>query len=310
MFYDAHSSILNYSNCYGDMADKRIEELVPDIYALVKTKGWFHDSLATDLANNVSGRLQSQFTERAERPTLRLSKMGPRCPCALWYSIHHPELGEPMPPWAEIKFSFGHILEAYIIALVKAAGHSVEGEQKHVELDSIVGHLDCIIDGCIVDVKSCSSRQFIKFKTHAISQSDDFGYLDQLDGYVNASLDDPLVTCKDRGYILAVDKTLGHLKLYPHEVSHDRTNTLRGRIRTYKEILARTTPPPCTCKYIPHGKSGNLQLDTRASYSPFKYCCNPGLRTFIYADGPIYLTEVRRKPDVPEVDRHGNVILN
>src|SRR5258705_10453876 len=161
-----------------------IETLIPDIYSLVKTRGWLDDERSEGLATSISRRLQGQFSERTEKPTLRLSQMGPRCPCALWYSLHHPEMAQPVPAWAEIKFSYGHVLEAYIIALAKAAGHKVEGEQDHVELDGIVGHIDCCMEACVVDVKSSSSRSFIKFKDRSISQNDPFGYLDQLDGYV------------------------------------------------------------------------------------------------------------------------------
>lgn len=284
-----------------------ITTLVPDIYALVKTKGWFHDDLAADLANNVSQRLQLQFEERTKRPTLRLSQMGPRCPCALWHSIHHPELGEPLQAWAEIKFSYGHILEAYLIALAKAAGHDVKGEQRHVELDHIVGHLDCIIDGCVVDVKSSSSRSFLKFGDKSISKDDAFGYLDQLDGYVVASHSDPDVTVKDRGYLLAVDKQLGHVCLYEHYINERK---IRDRITEYKEIVKKDRAPECTCGTEAQGKSGNIKLDVKASYSSYKHCCFPKLRTFKYSDGPVFLTHVERKPDVPEVDRYGNAVYN
>src|SRR5258705_12324610 len=103
--------------------------------------------------------------------------MGPRCPKALWHSIHTPEKAEALPPWVLIKFSYGHVIEALAIALAKAAGHTVEGEQGHVEFDGIVGHRDCVIDGCVVDVKSSSSRGFIKFKDNSISHDNPFGYL-------------------------------------------------------------------------------------------------------------------------------------
>src|SRR5438105_1275187 len=142
-----------------DTTRTQIETLVPDIYNLIQRKdGWFNDELAQQFSTDLASRLKLQLGENQQRPTLRLSKMGPKCPRALWYSIHHPELGEPIPPWAEIKYSFGHILEALVITLAKAAGHSVTGEQDAVVLDGIVGHRDCVIDGCVVDVKSASSR--------------------------------------------------------------------------------------------------------------------------------------------------------
>lgn len=272
-----------------------------------KKDGWFSERLAEEFSSEVSRRLLGHFNANTARPTLRLSQMGDRCPCALWYSIHHPELAEPLPPWATIKYSYGHILEALAIGLSKAAGHTVTGEGDELIVDGIKGHRDCVIDGCIVDVKSTSSMGFNKFKDGSIKDNDSFGYLDQLDGYLVGSADDPLVSVKDRAYLLAIDKQLGHMVLYEHQLRHGR---IEERIRQFKHIVGELTPPACECRTIPDGKSGNIKLDVKASYSAFKYACRPTLRTFLYADGPRYLTTVIRKPDVPEVDRHGNIVYN
>jgi hypothetical protein len=285
-----------------------IHTLVKDIYQQVEKKdGWFSEEMAGTLSSSITNRLREQLGRPKQNPSLRLSQMGARCPKSLWFSIHHPELAELLPAWAEIKYSFGHVLEALAISLARAAGHEVTGEQHEVSVDGIVGHLDCIIDGCVVDVKSSSSMGFNKFKDGSIRENDSFGYLDQLDGYLVGSLENPLVKVKDKGYLLAIDKQLGHMVLYEHTL---REQSIRQRIGEYKSIVAATEPPQCTCRSIPDGKSGNLKLDVRASYSSYKYACHPGLRTFLYADGPRYLTHVERKPDVTEVDKHGNIRYN
>lgn len=288
---------------------KEINTLVRDIYSTIQDKTWFTDELAQAYASDVSKRLQVQLSDtRIGKRTLRLSAMGPKCPRALWYSIHHPELAEPMPPSAEIKFSFGHMIEALAIVLAKASGHEVTGEQDAVELDGIIGHRDCVIDGCVVDVKSASSRSFAKFRSPGYELVDSFGYLDQLDGYVVASSADPLVRVKDKGYILAVDKQLGNMWLYEHRA---REESIRDRIRTYKQVVGKAIPPNCTCGTRPSGKSGNIGLDIRASYSAYKHCCFPNIRTFLYAAGPEYLVTVKREPkDVTEVDRYGKVVYH
>lgn len=286
-----------------------IHTLVPDIERLVTRKdGWFDDFLSAELATDISGRLKRRFNEPPKTPTLRLSGMGPRCPRALWYSIHHPELAQRMPPWAEVKFSFGDILESFGVALSKAAGHDVRGEQDELTLDGIKGHRDAVIDGCIVDFKSCSSRAFLKLKTKRLIQDDGFGYLDQLDGYVVASANDPLVTVKDKGYLFGIDKTLGHMILYEHDV---REQSIHDRISHSKAVVKLGAPPPCTCKTGALGGSGNIGLvGAQSTYNAYKYCCFPSVRCFLYANGPIYLTHVARKPDVPEIDRHGRLVYN
>lgn len=282
-----------------------IHTLIADIYAqLEKRGGWFSPAMAAEFGGEVARRLTNQFEDR-ERRGLRLSGLGPKCPRHLWHSINHPELAEPIQPWAINKFCYGHILEAWAIALAKAAGHTVEGEQDELIVDGIVGHRDCIIDGCVVDVKSSSSQSFTKFSQKTLAVSDSFGYLDQLDGYLVGSYSDPKVIEKNKGYLLAIDKQLGHMVLYEHEC---REEHIRRRISEYKRIVERTIPPACTCETRPSGKSGNVELGVVASYSPYKWICFPKLRSFSYADKPRYLSHVERVPDVPEINREGRII--
>lgn len=288
---------------------KSISTVVHDIYQLLEKKdaGWFTSELCGNLSTDISVRLQSQLGEKTRKPTLRLSQMGPKCPKALWCSIHTPELAEALPPWATIKYSFGHVVEALALTLARAAGHDVKGEQDEISVDGVLGHRDGVLDGCVVDVKSASSFSYQKFKTGTIKDDDSFGYLDQLDGYVVGSLHDPLVTVKDRGYLLVVDKQLGHMCLHEHFI---RESHIRDRIRSYKSIIALPQPPECECGTKSLGKSGNISLDTKASYSAFKFSCFPHLRTFLYANGPTYLVHVERKPDVPEIDKKGRIVYN
>src|SRR6266496_2453896 len=288
-----------------------ISTLIKDIQHLVGNNGWFTEEGAKTYSTEVTDRLRRSFGTRQDVPRLRLSQMGPKCPNALWHSIHTPGLAEPLPASAVVKYTYGHLIEALVIAWTKQAGHEVTGEQDELFLLDVAGHRDCVIDGCVVDVKSTSSRSFIKFRDKSLKDFDSFGYLDQLDGYLAASADDPLVRTKDVGYLLAVDKQLGHMVLYEHKL---RLDNIRDRIRRYKEIVSRSQPPTCTCGTVSDGQSGNIKLDIQAAYSAFKHVCFPGLRTFLYSDGPRYLTKVVRRPQrsdgsyVIEVDKHGNVI--
>lgn len=294
----------------------QISTLIKDIHELVGkddraqggAEGWFDSAIAKEFSGELGLRLVADLAPRNKVPTLRLSQMGPKCQKQLWHSIHTPELSEPLPPSARIKFSYGHIIEALVIAMAKAAGHEVLGEQDELYVDGVTGHRDCVIDGCIVDVKSSSTLSFKKFKDKTIAENDSFGYLDQLDGYLVGSANDDLVRTKDTAYLLAVDKQLGHLTLYEHTL---REASIRARIRDYKAIVALSRPPSCTCEQVPDGLSGNIKLGTRASYSSFKHCCFPHLRTFLYSGGPRYLTKVVRLPkDVPEIDKNGKLVYN
>lgn len=280
---------------------KSIYTLVPDIQHFIETNEDWYEQATQDTHSRWK---PSEGINRDIRRGLRLSGLGDRCPKALWYSVHHPEQAEQLPASAKFKYGYGHIIEAMALSLARLAGHTVEGEQDELVVDGIVGHRDAVVDGCVLDVKSCSSLSFSKIKDGHLANDDPFGYLYQLDGYVLGSLLDPLVTVKDRGYILAIDKTLGHMTLYEHGL---RTEIIRRRIREYQEICSRSDPPICRCGVKPQGASGNIQLDVRASYSPFKRCCFPEVRTFSYANGPVHLVKVVRTPDVPETTtRHLN----
>lgn len=286
---------------------KTINTLIKDVQdVLTRNDRSLADHLSENLVGEVRPRIHAAFTEREERPALRLSQMGEKCPRQLWASIHSPGVQEPLPPHARLKYTYGHLIESLLIALAKAAGHEVTGEGDELFVDGVRGHRDCVIDGCIVDVKSTSSLGFAKFKDKSIAENDTFGYLDQLDGYLVGSQHDDLVRVKDRAYLWACDKTLGHMCLYEHRIRQDR---IRERIAEYQRICSLPSPPECTCRSVPDGKSGNLKLDVKASYNPYKYFCKPNLRTFIYASGPVYLTKVVRTPDVPEVNREGVVII-
>lgn len=287
-----------------------INTIIPDIYGLMKNRdGWFTDELSDSLSKDIAKRLQLHLNRTEGPGTLRLSKMGPVCPKALWYSYYHPEMAESLPPWAVIKYSYGHILEAQTIAFCKAAGHEVTGEQDELRVDGIVGHRDCVLDGAICDVKSTSTFGFKKFNEGTLWQDDSFGYLEQLDGYICGSLEDPLVRIKDKGYILAIDKQLGHIALYEHKFREDH---IRRRIAKFKSIIALKRAPECGCGTIAIGQSGNVGLDTKASYNGFKYVCFPNLRTFLYAKGPVYLTHVSKRPEthILEINKDGKPVHN
>ncbi len=298
--------------------NKTIHTLVTDIEHLLTQKdGWFTEELSTAFAHSVASRLHEQYSPRGPAK-LRLSRMGPQCPCALWYSIHHPELASKLPPWAENMYSYGHIIETWALTLARASGHRVEGEQDELSVDGVLGHRDCVIDGCLLDVKSCSKYTLKALKDGSFGQDDLFGYLDQLDGYMCGSLGDDLVQVKDKAYILGIDKHLGHMALYEHEFTEYRKQRILSRISEYKNIVGRHSDvPECTCKVKPYGEAGNLALDTKASYNLFKHSCadrrGETLRTFIYSDGPVYLTKVVKRPrnkfgDILELDRYGRPV--
>ena len=243
----------------------------------------------------VAGNLKSRFAEYSEgrSRTLRLSNIGKPLR-KLWFEIRSGLPPEPLRAEAKFKFLYGDLIEDLAILLAIEAGHTVTDLQKEVEIDGVLGHIDCLIDGVLVDVKSCSQRAFPKFKDGSLISNDPFGYVCQLAGYSHAlgSID---------GAFLAIDKTLGNMCLLKFSKEQLATYNIPKIIAQDRAALASDKLPSRLCyEPEPDGKSGNMKLGVNCSYCDYKQHCHPGLRTFIYSSGPRYLTKVSRLPDVPE----------
>ncbi len=256
------------------------------------------DDLADKYAELFKIFLKTRFKREDRKGTLRMSNAGKPCERQVYYDVNSPEDGEELRSETLIKFAFGDMTELFLLFLVEASGHKVEGTQDTQVINEIKGHRDCVIDGTVVDVKSASSFSFKKFKNHTLQDDDAFGYVDQLGAYLYAAQDDPIVTNKDAAGFLVMDKTLGHicLDMYPKtEKNYDEFMARK------KEMVVSDSPPPRGFDPIPEGASGNMGLPVNCQYCSYNKKCHPGLRKFIYSYGPKYLTTVKKVPNVPEV---------
>ena len=113
---------------------------------------------------------------------LRMSIIG-RPARQLWYDNRSEAKKEIHDPSTQLKFLYGHMLEHLLLFLVEVSGHVVTDQQKKIVVEGVTGHMDCKIDGEVVDVKSASPMSFKKFKTGSLYESDPFGYVAQLSGY-------------------------------------------------------------------------------------------------------------------------------
>ena len=271
--------------------NKNIDTLIPDIQERLTSGKPFDAETVSEFSKNLSAKLANRLAESRGRPTLRLSNVGTPCERKLWYSINTPEAAAPLSASTRLKFLFGDILEEVVLFLARASGHRVEREQEEVNVGDVKGHIDAVVDGELVDVKSASTYSFKKFKEGGLKTSDAFGYLHQLGAYLSA-------VGGKRGHFLAVDKTLGHLTLDTHEKTDIDYEAM---VKAKQAMLAQSEPPPRAYQDEADGKSGNRKLGLACSYCPFSKTCWPGSRTFAYSRGPVTLTKVERLPDVPEI---------
>ncbi len=288
------------------MNHKSLDTLVDDIYKAISplSKGKPIKLSKKDLkefGNDMTLALESWASpierDTTNKNTLRMSNIG-RKNKQLWYDLNFKKEEKELPPSLFIKFLYGHLLEVLLLFFVKLSKHKVESLQKEVSVSGIKGHMDCKIDGEVVDIKSASGFAFKKFKDGTLAESDAFGYLSQLAGYEAAE------KTNDGGF-LVINKETGELTFFKPE-DLDKPN-IKNRIREVKRIVKRKTPPDFCYPTIPEGKSGNMKLPRECTYCPYKYECHKssndgkGLRVFNYAKGPTYFTKIINEPKVEEI---------
>lgn len=246
-------------------------------------------SLASSLKETIVSRL-SQTSSR--RDHLSLSSIGKPLR-KLWYDLKEPD-EEPVSGQARLKFLFGDIIETLLLWLCSVAGHDVGHQQDEVVHHGIVGHIDSIIDGEVVDVKSASPRSFAKFVKGTLIEDDPFGYLAQIASYDKE-------VGKGHPAFLVMNKVNGELCLYRPNPDFDLPDT-EVLINECKEALAKDEPPITLCYPDEEdGKSGNRKLCKSCTFCPYKKRCWPGLRAFNYSDGVRYLTKVVKEPRAEEI---------
>lgn len=278
---------------------KNLEDLPDDIYSLFDPEV-DHECSEENLeafAENLKELLRQRLSKHnpPESP-IRFSSLG-KPDRQMWYEAHPVEGSkEPMLPKTYLKFMYGDIIEQMLLFLAKEAGHEVRDEQMELEVDGVKGHIDAIIDGVVVDVKSASPYGYKKFEDKAVVGDDPFGYVAQLSGYAN------VLTPGEGAAWLAQDKVSGDICISPVSSIVVRHHPPEDRIRELREVIANPEPPERCYDDIPDGKSGNRKLDTGCSYCPHKFRCWPTLRGFAYSGSPRYLTHVERVPDVPEIE--------
>lgn len=279
------------------MLSKTIDSLVEDVYDLfdpskdhVVNEENIH-AFGENVKNLVRTRLMAQ--PEAKSP-LRFSALG-KPDRQIWYDAHSTDEVEEMSPKTYLKFMYGHLIEEMLLFLIKESGHKVEKEQHEIEVDGVLGHIDCIVDGVVADVKSAAPYSFQKFVNGSF-YGDPFSkqYLDQLCGYSN------VLTPEKSPAFIVFDKVSGELATVKVSASVAEDYKPEARISHLRSILASPEPPERCYPDEPDGKSGNRKLATFCGYCRHKRECWPGVRKFVYSNGPRYLTTVVKTPDVWE----------
>ena len=282
---------------------KKLNTLVDDIYKKLSVLGKGKSLNLSEESIEQFGESMKEVLRHWSTPkprateTLRMSNIG-RPNRQLWFDMKTEQQAQEIPPSTFIKFLYGHMLEEVVLLLVKLAGHTVSDEQKNVKIKGIEGHMDCVIDGEVIDVKTASGYAFKKFKEGTLGDDDAFGYLGQLSGYEKANK-------TSQGGFLVMNKETGELTMFvPDDL--DKPN-INEKIKDVRNSLALDTPPDFCYNPVPEGTSGNMKLARGCTWCPHKKECykeaneGKGLRAFDYAKGVVYLTNVSKEPNVKEI---------
>jgi hypothetical protein len=285
---------------------KKLDTLVEDIYdklsVLSDGESLNIDDKTIDAFGESMKEVLSQWANPRPRDsgTLRMSNIG-KPMRQLWYDMRsESKTTERIKPSVFIKFLYGHLLEEVLLMLIKIAGHEVTDEQKEVSVSGIKGHMDCVIDGEVIDIKTASGFAFKKFYNKTLAEDDMFGYLPQLAGYEAAM-------GTNKGGFLAMNKESGEIALYRPD-SFDKPD-IKKKIKTVKKLIKIDTPPELCYNPVPDGAAGNMQIARGCTWCRHKFECHAdsnkgkGLRVFKYSNKYSYLTRVVKEPRVLEVTK-------
>lgn len=280
---------------------KTLETLIDDIYSVVKGVGGWDRAATEFLSTSIASLAEQRFGSKQEpRRHLSLSAIGTPCKRKLWYKINQPDAGEELSAESLGTFFYGDLLEALVLALAKAAGHDVQGEQDRLHVHGIKGHRDAIIDGVTVDIKSASKFGYEKFKNHSLREDDPFGYISQLSSYVYAGRDDPLVRNKHEGAFLVVQKDRFKLCLDRYDFTEELKHKEREIAET-KKLVEGPMPEERLDPVPQSSKSENTKLSISCNYCEYRKICWPEARTFLYSTGPVHLVDVVSEPRAVEL---------
>jgi len=281
----------------------KLNSVVPDIYNLLeKLSGGEPLPITDQVLDDVTGKIRDVLKswahpkKRDSNFTVRMSNVG-KPSRQLWFESKDNNRNLSIDGPTQIKFLYGHLLEEIVLMLVRAAGYNVTDEQKEVVIEGVTGHMDCKIEGEVIDIKSASKFAFNKFKNNRLVEDDPFGYLGQLSGYEEAE-------GTNNGGFLVINKESGELCLHTPDLE-DKVD-VKSKINSLLPALSLDTPPERCYDPIPDGKKGNMKLPKGCSWCKYKYKCHQdandgqGLRTFKYSNGLTYFTSISSEPKVEE----------
>ncbi len=281
-----------------------IDTLLDDIRAVLTDNGThlLNADNFTKFALNMGKIAASQLAYPAyvrSTNTVRASELGTKCGRQFHYKVNHPSKALPLDASTKFKFMYGNLIEEMVLLLAREAGHEVTFEQHVVdhltpENNAVIGHIDAMIDGVVVDVKSTSTYGFDKM-VDKDDWEDSFGYKPQLSFYSNHIR----VSQNDDPRFLLVDKTNGRMGFSYVDMDYYDAAYLDDVADAL--VQAGNEPVDTLGRQPTKAHARGQVLDTVCSYCAFKKICwkdaannGLGLRGFAYSEGPKFFTTIKK----------------
>jgi len=237
------------------------------------------EELLQEFGEACKNALRKQFTHRENTKfEPRMSNIG-RPLCQLQMEAKGIK-GEGMPYNAKMRNTFGDLIEALAIFVLKSAGVKIDNEQKEVVhkfgQDEIRGRLDVEIDNKVWDIKSASPYSFeTKFGEaggfNEVIKDDSFGYASQ--GYLYSE-----GTGKPFGGWIAINKSTGEWAVCetPQLDTEYKTTALNTAKKNFEALKNNEPFKKCFEPIVEtfRGKpTGNKILDKACTFCPYKLPC-------------------------------------
>ncbi len=237
------------------------------------------DTLVEEFGEACKSALRKQFSEqRREGFKPRMSSIG-RPLCQLQMEAKNVK-GEGQPYNVKMRNTFGDLVEALAIFVMKSAGVEVKDEQKKVKLkfkeSEIEGRLDVKIDEKVWDIKSASPYSFEKKFGEAggfneVVREDSFGYAAQ--GFLYGESQD-----KEFGGWIAINKSTGEWTVCETpSVHHEYKKIAIDSAKKNIEAIKNNKPFKRCYDDIEETfrtkKTGNRVLGMACTFCPYKLPC-------------------------------------
>ena len=235
--------------------------------------------LVQEFGEACKNALLKQFEEtRRDKFETRMSNIG-RPLCQLQMEAKGIK-GEGQPYNVKMRNTFGDIIEALAIFVMKSSGIKITNEQKKVNYkfngDSIEGRQDVEIDGKIWDIKSASPYSFEKKFGEAggfneVVREDSFGYASQ--GFLYGEGQG-----KDFGGWIAINKSTGEWTVCetPPAVDEYKKKALKSAKDNFTALKEGKPFKRCyddVAETFRSKPTGNRVLGFVCSYCPYKLPC-------------------------------------